>query len=56
MFERDSFIYAFKIITKTISMPGFEKIEVGIKDNVHGKISLQTDVAFPTPKIEIQRR
>lgn len=37
-------------------MPGFEKIEVGIKNDVHGKIALQNNVAFPTPKIEIQRK
>lgn len=36
-------------------MPGFEKIQVGVKDNVHGKISLRKDDVLPKPKIEIVR-
>jgi hypothetical protein len=33
-------------------MPGFEKVQVGVKENVHGKIKLVNDT-IPKPKIEL---
>lgn len=33
-------------------MPGFEKVQVSIKNNEHGKIKLVNDT-IPKPKIEL---